>query len=330
MPKEFEQLKQLPNPIPGEDLHYKLFEKLYGTLTTEEHRPFLKNSKLITSKTSKKIIKKLKHTMPFCPSAARAKNVGITVFCVECEKSQLLFSLKKLTNKNREKLKRFLNTILYTCGMSFHNTCDLSLAIATEQADTQIINSDATNNSSKNITNSNDMDDDNIEPDGQNHDGQNNDNQNNDDQTEKFGELAESDYSDEDEEINIDNPIRMLFEQVFVNDLWTCALPIENPYYSVGIYPDICYNCGGAEDLKATKGELPLCVRCNGIITPKKRLKWKQVTHLSKEFIIMEESSNSSFINLETTNNIEVELVTSEIGETTDIDQNDKQDLQIL
>ncbi|CAG8648785.1 16979_t:CDS:1, partial [Gigaspora margarita] len=40
--------------------------------------------------------------------------------------------------------------------------------------------------------------------------------------------------------------------------------------------------------------------------------------------------SNSSFINLETTNNIEVELVTSEIDETTDIDQNDKQDLQIL
>ncbi|RIB09655.1 hypothetical protein C2G38_2208222 [Gigaspora rosea] len=39
---------------------------------------------------------------------------------------------------------------------------------------------------------------------------------------------------------------------------------------------------------------------------------------------------DDSFINLETTNDIEVELVTSEIGETTDIDQNDKQDLQIL
>ncbi|CAG8853289.1 40035_t:CDS:1, partial [Gigaspora margarita] len=47
----FELLKQLPDPIPGNDLHYKSFEELYGTTTTEEHRPSLKNSKPITSKT---------------------------------------------------------------------------------------------------------------------------------------------------------------------------------------------------------------------------------------------------------------------------------------
>ncbi|CAG8523511.1 4076_t:CDS:2, partial [Scutellospora calospora] len=50
-PEEFEQLKQLPDPISGEDLHYKSFEELYGTPTTEKHRPSLKNSKPITSKT---------------------------------------------------------------------------------------------------------------------------------------------------------------------------------------------------------------------------------------------------------------------------------------
>ncbi|CAG8685721.1 348_t:CDS:2 [Cetraspora pellucida] len=80
--------------------------------------------------------------------------------------------------------------------------------------------------------------------------------------------LTESDYSSEDEE----DPIRMLFEKVFVNDSWNCASPIENLYYSAGIYPDICYNCSGAEDLKTTKGELPLCVKCNGIILSKKMI----------------------------------------------------------
>ncbi|CAG8827310.1 46150_t:CDS:1, partial [Gigaspora margarita] len=63
---------------------------------------------------------------------------------------------------------------------------------------------------------------------------------------------------------------------VFVNDSWTCASPIERPYYSAGIYPDICYNCGSAEDLKKTKGELPLCSKCTGVTIPKKRFKWKQ------------------------------------------------------
>ncbi|CAG8856661.1 43526_t:CDS:1, partial [Gigaspora margarita] len=160
---------------------------------------------------------KLKHTMPFCPSAARAKNVGITVFCSECEKPRLLFSLKKLTNKDREKLKRFLDAILYTCGTSFHNTCDLSLAITTEQTDIQVINSDATDNHSENGTSSNDTDEDNIlEP---------NDQDNNDYNDEQEScESEESEYSNVDEEINMDgevnveDPIKILFERVFVND----------------------------------------------------------------------------------------------------------------
>ncbi|UZO09453.1 uncharacterized protein OCT59_029676 [Rhizophagus irregularis] len=81
-PEDFVQLHCLPDPVPGEDLHYKSFEELYGKQTTENYRPSLKNVK--TKAKGEKKITKGKHTMPFCPSAACAKNVGVVVNCVEC------------------------------------------------------------------------------------------------------------------------------------------------------------------------------------------------------------------------------------------------------
>ncbi|CAG8854711.1 2838_t:CDS:2, partial [Gigaspora margarita] len=89
--------------FPGDDLHYKSFEQLYGTTTTEEYRPSFKDAKLRTTK-SGKIKTTMKHTMPFSPSSIRAKNVGITITCVECEKPRLLFSAKKLLLKEYEML----------------------------------------------------------------------------------------------------------------------------------------------------------------------------------------------------------------------------------
>ncbi|CAG8582096.1 11234_t:CDS:2, partial [Scutellospora calospora] len=43
-----------------------------------------------------------------------AKNVGITVSCIECEKLRLLFSAKKISEKDKSLLQRFLDTIFYT------------------------------------------------------------------------------------------------------------------------------------------------------------------------------------------------------------------------
>src|SRR2546421_354208 len=98
-PEDFKQLHCHSDPVPSEELHYKSFEELYGKqTTTEEHRPSLKNAKL---KKGKMIITKTKYTMPFYPSVARAKNVGITIKCVECEKPRLLFSAKKLSKKDK-------------------------------------------------------------------------------------------------------------------------------------------------------------------------------------------------------------------------------------
>jgi hypothetical protein len=131
-PEDFEQLHHLPDPVPGEDLHYKSFEELYGTQTTEDHRPSLKDAKV---KKKNKMATTKKHSMPFCPSAIRAKNAGVIVNCVECEKPRLLFSAKKLSENDKAMLQMFLETIFYTCGMAFHNTCDLAKAIPPKQQD---------------------------------------------------------------------------------------------------------------------------------------------------------------------------------------------------
>lgn len=231
-PEDFEQLHHLPDPVPGEDLHYKSFEELYGMQTTEDHRPSLKNAKV---KKKDKMTTTKKHSMPFCPSAVRAKNVGIIVNCVECEKPRLLFSAKKLSEKDTIMLQGFLDTIFYTCGMAFHNTCDLAKATPPKQQDVD-----------------------------SNEDEQH-DPENLDDET---AEESEKDVE----------AIHELFTRVFVNDSWTCTSPVEKPYYSAGIYPDICIECGNLDvNNRTAKGEFPHCSTCsNNIAVSKKRQMWKQ------------------------------------------------------
>ncbi len=64
--------------------------------------------------------------MSFC---CIAKNVGITINCTEYEKSRLLFSAKKLFEKDKTTLREFLDTIFYTYGMSFYGIYDLAMTV---------------------------------------------------------------------------------------------------------------------------------------------------------------------------------------------------------
>jgi hypothetical protein len=176
-PEDFEQLHYLPDPVPGENLHYKSFEELYGTQTTEDHRPSFKSTK---AKKNKMTTTKVKHSMSFCPSAVCAKNVGVIVNCVECEKPHLLFSAKKLSVKERKILQGFLDIIFYTCSISFHNTRDLTIAAQQRQQDMPELPKE----------NMDEEDDRNKDPDGEN---------------EKFDE-------------NMEDSICNIFSKVFVND----------------------------------------------------------------------------------------------------------------
>lgn len=202
--------------------------------------------------------------MPFCPSATRAKNVGITVNCVECEKPHLLFSAKKITEKDRTILRGFLDTIFYTCGMPFHNTCDLATAILQKWPDDDI---------------ENEVDDYEIidEVDSSNINEQDEDSDGTIEPKDSDNEKEDSDNNEEEEYEKKEDSIREIFSRVFVNDSWSCASQVEKPYYSAGIYPDVCIKCGSLDVTRVAKGEQPCCSECSGNSSiSKKRLRWKQ------------------------------------------------------
>ncbi|XP_064639098.1 uncharacterized protein LOC135494758 [Lineus longissimus] len=105
LPKDvFDDLKFLPDPVPAGE-RYVPFDTLYGTETTEQHRPSLTHKE------------KTGHGMPFDPKKQTALNVGLLIMCEECDKWRLLHKKKdRLRQNDRIKLEQCLETISYTCG----------------------------------------------------------------------------------------------------------------------------------------------------------------------------------------------------------------------
>ena len=94
----------LPDPVPGEDGHYRPFIEVYGTSTTEEHRPSLQ-----TRKGRQK-------SLPFSASVQHVKNVDMMIQCEECEMWRLVYSKYKLTTEERQTVDKALEDYTYTCG----------------------------------------------------------------------------------------------------------------------------------------------------------------------------------------------------------------------
>ena len=65
-------IKPFPDPLPGSDGHYLSFSDVYGSQTSEEHRPTLRK------KSSKQ------KTLPFHGKLQHVKNANITTECEEC------------------------------------------------------------------------------------------------------------------------------------------------------------------------------------------------------------------------------------------------------
>ena len=107
LPNEvFEQLHHLPDPMPGDGEHFKSFDELYGTDTSEKFRPSLKDH---TSGTG----------IPFSPSSQFAKNVGMVILCAQCEKPRVLYSKSVVRGVHRKQLSDSLRDLEYSCGSTF-------------------------------------------------------------------------------------------------------------------------------------------------------------------------------------------------------------------
>ncbi|GBB92620.1 hypothetical protein RclHR1_20330001 [Rhizophagus clarus] len=208
-PEDFEQLHLLPDSEPGENMYYKSFEELYSKETTENHRPSLKNTK--SKKKDKTKSTKTKHTMPFCPSAVRAKNVGIIVHCVE------LATLHKQPNDTEN-------------DDEDNNQENIDVE---DNEESEWNNKENEQNEPEDSDNEEEFDNDKEEP--------------------KEEELEEEEPEKE------EDTIREIFSRVFVNDSWSCASQVKKPYYSAGIFLDVCFECKSPNVTEVIKGELSHC-----------------------------------------------------------------------
>ena len=109
----FNNIHHLPDPIPSEDGHYTPFSEVYGSSTTEQHRP------------SMQVKRAKQRTLPFSASIQHVKNVSIIIQCEECQKWRLLYCKRKLTTSERCELLHILDTVTYTCGAQLEDLVDI-------------------------------------------------------------------------------------------------------------------------------------------------------------------------------------------------------------
>ena len=110
----FENLHHMPHPVPGDDGHYLSFLEVFGTLTTEEHRPSFKKRPFL-------LTKRVKRRLPFHASVQHVKNVDLMVQCTECNLWRLIFSKYKLSKEHKIDLLKLLDDHMYSCGASLRD-----------------------------------------------------------------------------------------------------------------------------------------------------------------------------------------------------------------
>ena len=88
----------------GEEDHYLPFESIYGTQTTEEHRP-----SLVARNQGG-------HQIPFSPSSQTANTVKQLLYCVDCGKPRVMYSQTKLSTEEKETLDLLTDVLQYSCG----------------------------------------------------------------------------------------------------------------------------------------------------------------------------------------------------------------------
>ena len=142
----FNTLYHLPDPVPANNEHYKSFNDLYGTDTTESYCPSIQARKAKLDKNEKGI--RRDKQMPWTGNAQRAKNVGMTVTCADCNKPRCLYASKKITDDEKKILVAHLDTICYTCSATFahHNKKESENDPVEESSQKRALENDNDNN----------------------------------------------------------------------------------------------------------------------------------------------------------------------------------------
>ena len=103
--------------MPKGDGHYKPFEDVFGTDTTEEHQPSLQK------------LSAREKRLPFYPSVQRVRNYNMMLMCDECGMWRLVYAKRKLKTQERNRLQQALAD-MFSCGAALQDA-----EIPTELAD---------------------------------------------------------------------------------------------------------------------------------------------------------------------------------------------------
>ena len=115
----YHNLHHLPDPMPAGNEHFKSFDELYGTQTSEEHRPSL-------------IPTRKAHGMPFSPTGQTGKNTGTVIQCTNCKRWRVAYSQRKLKAEESTELKSLLEDIDFSCGASLQDILHQESSILTK------------------------------------------------------------------------------------------------------------------------------------------------------------------------------------------------------
>ncbi|CAG8653524.1 11113_t:CDS:2 [Gigaspora margarita] len=200
--EEFKQLYSFSDPVSGEDIHYKLFEELYGIPITEEIDPC---SKMLNYRKQKG------------DNQQSNNQQGNKQSDDQLSDNQQINQAKSKQDKIQQNNDIIELSYLFTESSEFIEVSDENTNNTVNKK-----TSKSKNRSEKNFT-------------------------------------------------KVDS-IYKLFQYIFVNNSWSCALPIEKPYYSAEIFPVICFLYENRNVIKLSKGECPLCAGCSKKSLPKKML----------------------------------------------------------
>ena len=99
---KFLQLDHLPDPMLGQDGHYKKFSEVFRTITVENHR---------------------KEAPSILPISSTCENCNMMLLCDECGMWHLIYATRKLILKEKTDLNKVLD------GMSYLQEADLPDAL---------------------------------------------------------------------------------------------------------------------------------------------------------------------------------------------------------
>ena len=100
--EEFAKIKPFPDPVLKDNGHYKHFDDVHSTDTSEKYRPSLNTQR--------------SKSLPFYASVQHIKNSGMMLLCDKCGMWRLIYATRKLLAGEKKLLDHALDGLSFSCS----------------------------------------------------------------------------------------------------------------------------------------------------------------------------------------------------------------------